>query len=68
MLTIPQVAARLGLSKTRIHEFIRAGRLPATKPGRDWLITPEDLAAFAAIPRRPGHPGHREKERPGEVR
>ena len=61
MLTIPKAARKLGLSESRIHNLIREGRLPATKPGRDWLIRPEDLDSFEAIPRKPGHPGRLKK-------
>ena len=53
-LTTPQAAAKLGLSIYRIQQFIREGRLPAEKVGRDWLIREEDLKLVEN--RKPGRP------------
>lgn len=50
-----QVAAdELGVSRRRVQAMIRAGRLPATKYGRDWLISSADLDAVRD--RKPGRP------------
>lgn len=54
MLTTPQVAVILGISKRRVQALITSGRLPATKIGRDWLIAEADLARV--IVRKPGRP------------
>lgn len=43
MLTATQAAALLGITPRRVRALIKAGRLPAAKFGRDWLITPTDL-------------------------
>jgi len=43
LLTVYDVAERLGLSHQRIRQFIAQGRLPAEKVGRDWVITENDL-------------------------
>ena len=43
LLTTTDVAAQLGVSKRRVQAIINAGKLPATKIGRDWLIQPQDL-------------------------
>jgi excisionase family DNA binding protein len=43
MLTTTQAAARLGISQRRVTALIKAGRLPATKFGRDWTIKESDL-------------------------
>ncbi len=53
-LTIPQAAARLGLTRGRVHQFVTDGRLRAVKLGRDWFIAVADLNALP--PRRQGRP------------
>ena len=54
MLTTAQAAIILQVSRSRILKLIEAGRLPAEKLGRDWLIRPEDLELVKV--RRPGRP------------
>jgi excisionase family DNA binding protein len=56
LLTTAEAATRLGLSAPRIRQLVLAGRLPATKHGRDWLIKTEDLAQLErrAYRRGPG--------------
>jgi excisionase family DNA binding protein len=56
LLTVRQTAERLGVSGTRVRQFIHAHRLPAQRLGRDWIIDAPDLERFAAVPRRPGRP------------
>lgn len=51
-----EVAAALKVSKTVVWRQIQAGRLPATKFGRDWLVRQEDFEAFRQIKREPGRP------------
>ncbi len=49
LLTASEAAAQLGLSVDagQIRQWIRAGRLPATRAGaRLWLIRQSDLTAF----------------------
>ena len=58
MLTTKQAAARLNISIRRVRALIYAGRLPATKAGRDWLITEQDLADYT--PRPAGRPRQKE--------
>ncbi len=55
-LTIPQAAARLGLTYQRVDQFLREGRLPYIRLGRDRLVTATDLEAFQRRQRRPGRP------------
>jgi len=43
LLTTQQVAQRLGVSASRVRQFIIDGRLPAIKLGRDNLIREADL-------------------------
>lgn len=54
MLTTAQAAMILRVSRSRVLKLIEAGRLPAEKIGRDWLIRPEDLGLVSV--RRPGRP------------
>lgn len=51
MLTVTQAAAHLGVHKTRVYQFIRSGRLKATRHGRAWVIDVEDLREFEAMER-----------------
>jgi excisionase family DNA binding protein len=53
-LTTSQAAERLGVSVSRVQQFIKAGRLPAEKVGRDYLIQAADLAKVKN--RKPGRP------------
>ena len=53
-LTTSQAATRLGVSISRVQQFIKSGRLPAEKVGRDYIIQPKDLAKVKN--RKPGRP------------
>ena len=46
-LTVTEAGERLGVSRRRVQALITAGRLPAEKFGRDWVIRESDLAAVA---------------------
>ena len=54
VLTTAQAATILQISRSRILKLIEAGRLPAKKFGRDWLIRLDDLELVKV--RRPGRP------------
>lgn len=43
LLTTIEAGQRLGVTRWQILALIKAGRLPATKAGRDWLIAEDDL-------------------------
>lgn len=43
LLTVTQAADKLGVHRTRVHALIKAGRLPATKVGVQYLIKASDL-------------------------
>ena len=45
MLTVEQVAGILNVSRRRVYALIRAGRLKAEKPGRDWVVAVADVDA-----------------------
>lgn len=53
-LTTQEAAERLGISRRRINDFIKDGRLPAEKHGRDYLINEKDLKLVEE--RKPGRP------------
>jgi excisionase family DNA binding protein len=55
-MTVAETALFLGVSKARVLQFIRAGRLPATKFGPAWVLEERDLVEFKRIPRKPGRP------------
>jgi excisionase family DNA binding protein len=52
--TTTTAAAKLGVTPGRVRAMIAAGRLQATRAGRDWLIEPKALAAVRE--RKPGRP------------
>lgn len=54
MITTAQAATILQVSRSRVLKLIEAGRLPAEKLGRDWLIRLDDLELVKV--RRPGRP------------
>jgi excisionase family DNA binding protein len=43
LLTTKQAAERLGITPRRVQALIEAGRLPASKFGRDYMIKEADL-------------------------
>lgn len=49
-----EAAERLGLSRRRVLDFIKAGRIPVIKIGNSFAIRPADLAAVRV--RKPGRP------------
>lgn len=63
LLTVRQVAEQLSLSRARILQFIREGRLPATLVnGRQYMIRPEDVANIVRHKHGArGHAKNREK-------
>lgn len=46
MLSVEAAASRLGVSERRVRALIAAGRLPAERVGRSWVI---DLAALGRV-------------------
>ena len=54
LLTTKDVAERLGVTVQRVQAMIKAGRLPAQKIGRDYLI--EEKALELVADRKPGRP------------
>lgn len=54
LLSVAETAKLLGVSRWRVNQFIAAGRLPATKVGRAYVIDASDLELVRT--RRPGRP------------
>lgn len=54
LLSTPEAAERLGVTVARVQHLIWAGRLPAQKVGRDYVIREEDLKLVED--RKPGRP------------
>ena len=54
LLTTKEVAEKLGVTVRRVQALIQAGRLPAQKVGRDFLIQEKDIKLIED--RKPGRP------------
>jgi excisionase family DNA binding protein len=48
LISLKEAADRFPLSYSQLRRLARTGRLAATKLGRDWFTTPEDVAAYLA--------------------
>ncbi|MDQ3687533.1 MAG: helix-turn-helix domain-containing protein [Acidobacteriota bacterium] len=64
LLTTKEAAERLGVTVPRVHTFIKEGRLPAEKMGRDLFIKEADLKLLenrktGRPPKPPAAPGKR---------
>ncbi|MFG2532580.1 helix-turn-helix domain-containing protein [Streptomyces sp. NPDC048516] len=61
--SVEQVAERLGLHVRTIRGYVRDGRLPAVRIGKQYRIAPEDLEAFTGrpVPAPPGETGGRQR-------
>ena len=44
LLTLPQVADKLGVHYMTAYRYVRTGRLPATRVKGAWQVDPADLA------------------------
>lgn len=57
LITTAEAAEILGVSASRVRQFILEGRLESTKVGRDQLLKQSDVEDFASKPReRTGRP------------
>jgi len=54
-VTTKQAAEILGVEPSRVRQLILSGQLPASKPGREWMLRRRDVEAFRDLP--PGEPG-----------
>jgi len=56
-ISTAEAARILGVSPSRVRQFIAEGRLSATKIGRDQLLEKEEVIGFSSVPRmRTGRP------------
>ena len=56
-LTLAEAARELGLSKSRVEQFVRTGRLAvAASVGKVRLVRRTDVATLKATPRPSGRP------------
>jgi excisionase family DNA binding protein len=56
MMTTGEVAEALGLSQSRINQFIKDGRLPFHWVGPFRMVERREVERLRAIPRPTGHP------------
>lgn len=54
MLTVADIAQRLGLCKMTIYRRIKAGELPAVRVGRSYRVDEADFAAYLGRARTDG--------------
>jgi len=54
MITTAEVAARLGVHRSRVNDLMKEGRLPAQRFGKVYLVDEKDLRLVAK--RKPGRP------------
>jgi excisionase family DNA binding protein len=56
LLTLTEASDRLGLSTSRLRQFIGEGRLKATLMGKTYVVTEREVARFMALERKQGRP------------
>ncbi|HSJ70338.1 MAG TPA: B12-binding domain-containing protein [Acidimicrobiia bacterium] len=56
-LTLHEVADELGVHYMTAYRYVRLGMLEATKRGRSWVVTREDLGRFLEAPTEPSERG-----------
>jgi excisionase family DNA binding protein len=54
LLSIPEAAAQLGVSRVRVWQWVNGARLPAVRLGNYWFIDPADLTSV--VPQKRGRP------------
>ncbi len=54
LLSIPEAATRLGVSRVRVWQWVNDARLPAVRLGKYWFIDPADLSLV--VPQKRGRP------------
>lgn len=67
LLSIPQAAARSGLSRSLLRRYCQQGRI-GSKVGGRYVIDADELDIFVKVPRPQGYPkGKPRKERSDEA-
>lgn len=47
-MTVPELAARVGVDESTAYRYLRAGKLPGVQAGSSWLIDRERVERFMA--------------------
>lgn len=47
-LSIPEAAARLGVTRQRVHQWIQSGHLRAIRIGGRWIVSAREVEKFEA--------------------
>lgn len=66
LVTVKDASKRLEITVGRVHQLIKAGRLPAVKLGFQYVIKAADLKRVED--RKPGRPASKKKDRSIEVK
>jgi excisionase family DNA binding protein len=64
LLTLPEIADMTGMAGPTVRVWVKQGRLPATKVGRQWMVRRGDLERMLAEDPRIGKPRSRREEIP----
>lgn len=56
LLTLPEIADMTGMAGPTVRVWVKEGRLPATKVGRQWMVRRGDLDKMLADDPRIGRP------------
>jgi excisionase family DNA binding protein len=56
LLTLPEIAEMTGMAGPTVRVWVKQGRLPATKVGRQWMVRRADLERMLAEDPRIGRP------------
>lgn len=56
LLTLPEIADMTGMASPTVRVWVKQGRLPATKVGRQWMVRRGDLEKMLADDPRIGRP------------
>jgi hypothetical protein len=64
LLTIPQAAREIGMSRFVLWRHVKHGHLATEKAGPHVLIDADELAKFRSQKRRPGRPKRRPADQP----
>lgn len=46
LLRLREAADAYGVSYWYLHKAVKSERLPAIRPSREWLVTPDDVMAY----------------------
>jgi excisionase family DNA binding protein len=64
LLTLPEIADMTGMADPTVRVWVKQGRLPATKVGRQWMVRRADLEKMLADDPRIGRPRSRRVDAP----